>query len=213
MRTDDLIDMLGTNVEPVAASKRRVAFLGALGIGAAAALCIVYTIYGAPGEAFAGGFLGLTVLTLAFTLGLTIAGARFLSMGARPGKTGRGALAVIAVLLFSLLLMTIVILSREQPSEWSAMIFGPQWAMCLMCIPLAAAVPFLSLVWYLRNEAPTRLRLTGAVAGIVAGAIGASAFALHHPGGSLPFVALWFGGPLFLCAAIGAMLGPRLLRW
>lgn len=213
MRTDDLINMLGTNVEPVADSKRRVALLAALGIGAAAALCLVFVMFGAPGEAFGGDFLGLTVLTLAFTLGLTIAGARFLSMAARPGKAGRGALAAITLLLLSLILTGIVILSLAQPSGWSAMIFGPQWAACLMCIPLAAAVPFLSLVWYLRNEAPTRLRLTGAVAGLVAGAIGATAFALHHPGGSLPFVALWFGGPLLLCALIGAVLGPRLLRW
>lgn len=213
MKTDDLIDMLGTNVEPVADSKRHVALLAALGIGAAVAFCLIFVIFGAPGEAFGGGFLGLTVLTLAFTLGLTIAGARFLSMAARPGEAGRGALAAMALLLFSLILTAIVVLSLAGPSGWSAMIFGPQWAACLMCIPLAAVVPFLSLVWYLRNEAPTRLRLTGAVAGMVAGAIGATAFALHHPGGSLPFVALWFGGPLLLCALVGAVLGPRLLRW
>lgn len=213
MRTDDLIDMLGTNVEPVVDSKRRVALLVALGVGAAAALCLVFVIFGAPGDAFGGDFLGLTMLTLAFTLGLTIAGARFLSLAARPGKAGRGALAMIGLLIFGLILAAIVVLSLERPSGWSAMIFGPQWAACLMCIPLAAVVPFFSLVWYLRNEAPTRLRLTGAVAGLVAGAIGTTAFALHHPGGSLPFVALWFGGPLLLCMLIGAVLGPRLLRW
>lgn len=213
MKTDDLINMLGTNVEPVASSKRRAALLAALGIGAAAALCLIFVMFGVPGEAFGGNFLGITLLTLAYTLGLAAAGARFLSMAARPGKAGRGALAVIGLLLLGLIAVAVIVLSLARPSGWSAMLFGPQWAACLVCIPLAAIIPFSSLVWYLRNEAPTRLRLTGAVAGLVAGAIGATAYALHHPGGSLPFVALWFGGPLILCALLGAILGPRLLRW
>lgn len=213
MRTDDLIDMLGTNVEAVNGTKRRVALLGAIGIGVAAAFCLVAVIFGVPRQALDASFLGLTTLTLAFTLSLTIAGARFLSIAARPGKVGRGALAAIAVLFSGLVLAAGVALSRENPAEWRAMIFGPQWAACLMCIPVAAVAPFLALVWYLRDEAPTRLRLTGGVAGLVAGGIGTTAFALHHPGGSLAFVAIWFGVPLLLCALIGALLGPRLLRW
>lgn len=213
MKTNDLINMLGTNVEPVADGERRRALLVALGIGAAAALCLIFVIFGVPGEALGDKFLGLTILTLAYMLGLAAVGARFLSMAARPGNAGRGALAIVGLLLLGLIAVAVIALSLGRPSGWSAMIFGPQWADCLVCIPLAAIIPFSSLVWYLRNEAPTRLRLTGAVAGLVAGAIGATAFALHHPGGSLPFVALWFGGPVILCALIGAILGPRLLRW
>lgn len=213
MKTNDLIDMLGTNVEPVADGARREALLAALGLGAATALCLIFAIFGVPGEAFGGNFLGLTILTLAYMLGLAAVGARFLSMAARPGNAGRGALAVVGLLLLVLAAVAVFALSLTPPSGWRAMIFGPQWGACLVCIPLAAIIPFSSLVWYLRNQAPTRLRLTGAVAGLVAGAIGATAVALHHPGGSLPFVALWFGGPVILCALIGAILGPRLLRW
>jgi hypothetical protein len=54
---------------------------------------------------------------------------------------------------------------------------------------------------------------TGAIAGLVAGALGAAAFAFHHPGGSVPFIALWYGGSILLCTLVGAILGPRLLRW
>jgi hypothetical protein len=49
------------------------------------------------------------------------------------------------------------------------MVFGPQWAACLICIPLFAAVPFASLIWALRKGAPTNLTRTGAIAGLVAG--------------------------------------------
>jgi len=49
--------------------------------------------------------------------------------------------------------------------------------------------------------------------GLVAGAIGAMAYALHCPNDSLPFVAFWYGGTIVLCTLAGAALGPRLLRW
>src|ERR1700722_11909331 len=61
-----------------------------------------------------------------------------------------------------------------------------------------------------RKEAPTNLRRTGAVAGLVAGALGAAVFAVHHPGGTIPFIALWYGGSILLCTLFGAIIGPRL---
>jgi hypothetical protein len=70
-----------------------------------------------------------------------------------------------------------------------------------------------SLIWALRKGAPTNLMRTGAIAGLVAGALGAAVFAFHHPGGSIPFIALWYGGSILLCALVGAILGSRLLRW
>jgi hypothetical protein len=98
-------------------------------------------------------------------------------------------------------------------SGWSGMVFGPQWAACLICIPLFALAPFVSLVWVMRKEAPTDLRRTGAIIGLVAGSLGAAAFALHHPAGSILFITLWYGGSILLCTVMGALLGPRLLRW
>jgi hypothetical protein len=98
-------------------------------------------------------------------------------------------------------------------TDWSGMAFGPQWSACLICIPLFALAPFVSLVWAMRKEAPTDLRRTGAIMGLVAGSLGGAAFALHHSGGSILFITLWYGGSILICAAIGALLGPRLLRW
>jgi hypothetical protein len=52
-----------------------------------------------------------------------------------------------------------------------------------------------------------------AVTGLVAGALSAAVFAVHQAGSSIPFIALWYGGPIVVCAFVGAVLGPRLLRW
>lgn len=50
------------------------------------------------------------------------------------------------------------------------MIEGAAAALCLFCIPLLVIIPFCSLIWALRKGAPTDLRRSGAVAGLVAGA-------------------------------------------
>lgn len=93
------------------------------------------------------------------------------------------------------------------------MVFGPEWLTCLICLPLFAIAPFAALVWALRKAAPTDLRRAGAGAGLVAAALGATACAFHCPGDSLPFIAIWYGLPILFWIFLGAILGPRLLRW
>ena len=213
MKTDQLIDMLGTNIEPVKDGQLRNTLLIALAVGAAAALCLMVAIFGAPGESFGREYFGLTALALTFPLGLVAAGASFLIRAARPGNPGRRPLVVIGLLFVAILSAGFVALFLTHPDAWGGMIFGPQWAACLICIPLLAIAPFASLILALRKEAPTDLTGTGAVTGLVAGALGAAVFAFHNPGGSIPFIVLWYGGPIVVCALIGAILGPRLLRW
>jgi hypothetical protein len=213
MKTDDLINLLGTNIEPVKGGQLRNTLLAALAVGTAGALCLLLLIFGAPGEAIGREYLGLKVLGLAFTLGLVATGASYLLRAARPGEPGRRPLIVIGLLFFALLSAGVITLVLSHPAAWGGMVFGPQWAACLICIPLFSIVPFASLVWALRKEAPTNPVWTGAVAGLVAGALGAAAFTLHHSAGSIPFIVLWYGGPIVVCTVVGAILGPRLLRW
>jgi hypothetical protein len=209
MKTDELINMLGTNLEPVKGGDLRNTLMIALAVGAALASCLMLAIFGLP----AGGVVGLKILTLAFALGLVVAGARFLIGSARPGEPGRKPLIVIGVLFCALILAGGAALVLAHPAAWSGMIFGPQWVACLVCIPLFAAAPFTALIWALRKGAPTNLVRTGAIAGLVARALGGAVFAFHHPGGSIPFIVLWYCGPIVLFALAGAILGPRLLRW
>jgi hypothetical protein len=213
MKTDELIGMLSTNLEPVKGHQLRNFVAAALAGGAIVAFCLMLAMFGAPVSALGGERYALKVLEVAFTLGLVGAGANLLVRFARPVDPGRKSLIPIILLFLAMLFAGIVALLLAPPAGWSGMIFGPQWAACLICIPLFAVAPFAALVWALRKGAPTRLEWAGAVAGLVAGALGAAIFALHHPGGSIPFIVLWYGGPIVLCALAGAILGPRLLRW
>jgi hypothetical protein len=212
MKTDELIDVLATNVEPIKGGELRNTVMIALAIGAAAALCLVLAMFGLPAAAPGSKFSLLKILALAFTLGLVAAGASLLIRSARPGEPGSKLLVLIGLLFLAIFLAALVALLVTHPTGWGGMVFGPQWAACLVCIPLFAVVPFMSLAWALRRGAPTNLVRAGAIAGLVAGALSATIFAFHHFSGSIPFIAFWYGGPIFVCAVVGAILGPRLLR-
>jgi hypothetical protein len=213
MKTDELIDMLGTNLEPVKGGELRNTVTIALALGAVAAFCLVLAMFGLPAATLAGEFPALKVLALAFTLGVVAAGASLLIRSTRPGKPGGKLLVLLGLLFVALLSAALVTLIVSHPAAWGGMVFGPQWTACLVCIPLLAVAPFASLVWAVRRGAPTNLKRTGAIAGLVAGAVGAAVFAFHYSGGSIPFIALWYGGPILLCAVVGAIFGPLLLRW
>jgi len=213
MKTDKLIDVLSANVEPIKGGELRHALAVGLGVGGAIALCLMFAIFGLPADAFRSEYVGLKGLALALTLGVAAVGAGFLVRLARPGQPARLPLLPIVLALFLLIAASCVTLALTAPAAWSRLVLGPQWSVCLVCVPLFAVAPFASLIWALRKGAPTNLRRTGAVAGLVAGALGAAVFALHHVGGSIPFITLWYGGPILLCTLFGALLGPRLLRW
>lgn len=213
MKTDQLIEMLGTNVEPVDRRRLLHALILALTAGTVAAMCLMSGLLGVPSEPLGGDAVALKVAALAFTLSLAGSGAAFLARAARPGESGRARLVVIGLVALVFVCVAGIALMLTNAPVSHDLLLGPHWATCLVCIPLFALLPFAALVWAVRQGAPTNLRLTGAIAGLVAGAVSAAAFALHHPSPSIPFTALWYGGPIVLCAVAGAALGPRLLRW
>lgn len=213
MKTDDLINLLGNNVEPVKRGALRNSLVAALAVGAVAALCLMLVTLGLPGGMPEDEHIGSQIIALAFTLGLVTVGMPYLIKSARPGEPGRRPLILIGLLYIALFVAGTVAIALAPHTSWFGMVFASQWAACLICIPLFALAPFVSLVWAMRKEAPTDLRRTGAIIGLVAGSLGAAAFALHHSGGSILFITLWYGGSILLCTVIGALLGPRLLRW
>ena len=213
MKTDQLIDMLSTNVEPVPPGGLRKTLLGALVAGGIAAFCLMLATVGLRTGVTDGFLPGYLTVKLLFTLSLIGVGAALLERLMRPGQDGRKLFAFVFLPFLIVVCAGVASLVFGQPMAWGRMMFGMQWATCLLCIPLFAVVPFAALIWALRKGAPTNLRQAGAIAGLVAGALGATAYAFHCPDDSVPFIAVWYGTLVVLCGAIGAVLGPRLLRW
>jgi len=68
-------------------------------------------------------------------------------------------------------------------------------------------------LWAVRGLAPTRPWAAGFAAGLLAGSVGAFGYSLSCPEASPAFVAAWYTLGIVLTGAVGAALGPRVLRW
>ena len=213
MKTDQLIDMLSTNVEPVKSGHLWKPLIWALAIGGAASFCVMLATVGLRTDAAGGIHVGFLALKLLFMLSVIGTGTALLMKLIRPGQEARKLFRFLFLPFLVAGFVGIVALVLQPSSAWDRMILGTEWVTCLFCIPLFAIVPFAVLMWALRKGAPTNLKRTGAIAGLVAGAVGATAYAFHCPDDSLPFIAVWYGAMILVCAWIGARLGPRLLRW
>lgn len=213
MKTDKLIEMLSTNVEPVKRWQIGKTLTWALVIGGAVSFCLMLATVGLRSEGTGGLRIGVLAVKLLFALSLVGMGAALLVKLIRPGQDGRKLFRLIFLPFFAAGFAGIVTLALQPPAAWHRMILGTEWATCLYCIPLFAIVPFAVLIWALRKGAPTNLKRTGAVAGLIAGALGAAIYAFHCSDDSLPFLAIWYGAMVLICTWIGAILGPRLLRW
>jgi len=90
---------------------------------------------------------------------------------------------------------------------------GSSWWLCPAYVAALALPVFVGLIWAVSRLAPTRLRTAGAAAGLVSGGTGATIYALHCTETSPGFVLLWYSLGLGAATLLGAVLGPRLLRW
>jgi hypothetical protein len=104
-------------------------------------------------------------------------------------------------------------LSRAPPGGMRAMWMGHTATVCSLRI-LALSVPvYFGSILVLRRLAPTRLALTGAAAGLLAGGLGASVYGLYCDEAAATFVVTWYTLGIAASAALGALIGSRLLRW
>jgi hypothetical protein len=213
VKTDDLIAMLSTNVDPVDRGQVvRIVSIAILAGGAAALGAVLFTL-GARTDLSAVSTLTYLPLKLVFTIGTLVLTSIALTKLARPGGERTTPVMLAALPFLGIMLLAAISLAAAPSSHWEQMIVGDQWLECLLSIPIIAIVPFAVIIWALRQAAPTDLVRTGALGGMVAGAVSATAYAFHCVDDSLPFVALWYGGTIALCTLAGATLGPRLLRW
>jgi hypothetical protein len=213
MKTDRLIEMLGTNVEPVNRQVLPTSLALAVLLGGVAAFCLMLGTVSFRSDLAAPASLTFVAVKLLFALTVIGAGLAFLRRAMRPGQDTHRSFQFAFLPFLVIGLAAVSELALGFTTAPHPMTTGTHWLLCLYCIPLFAVIPFISVVWALRLGAPTNLTRAGAVAGLVAGAVGAAAYAFHCPDDSLPFIALWYGASIAFCAGVGAMLGPRVLRW
>ena len=148
-----------------------------------------------------------------YTLSLSAVALAVTAQLARP-DTGRvRGLWLIAVPVMLLACLGFLELARTPPSAWLTMWLGQSWKTCPWRVLSLSAPIFAGLLWSFRKLAPSRLRAAGAAAGLSAGAFAATVYCLHCPEVSAIFVLTWYSLGILLATLLGALLGPRLLRW
>ena len=213
MKTDDLIAMLSRGAEPVETDALRRRYTVALGWGAFWTTLLMAILLGVRPDLDDAARLPMFWAKLALPAAL-LAGALLATIRlSRPGVLlGRVAAALAAPVLAMWLIAAVVLLSAA-PGEREALVFGDTWKGCLVNVPMLSLPLFVASLWAMRGLAPTRLALAGAAAGLLSGAGGALVYALHCPELAAPFIGVWYLLGMLIPTALGALLGPRLLRW
>jgi len=98
-------------------------------------------------------------------------------------------------------------------SSWAARFWGDSSTACFVCVTLLSLPILGAALAVLREGAPARPRLSGAMAGSLAGGITAALYTLHCPEDSLLFVAFWHVLAVATVCILGALAAGRWLRW
>ena len=213
MRTDDFIDLLATRSIAVDGSPAGRRLLAALGLGALAATLLMVLTLGPRHDFVVVAGLPAFWVKIGFVASLFAASLFSLWRLARPGTRTSVLPAIVAAPVLALWIIALAVLAQVDPGERGGLILGETWKSCALLITMLSIPVFVALVWALQELAPTRLRLAGAAAGLVAGSTGALVYCLHCPEIAAPFIGLWYVLGILVPTAVGALIGERLLRW
>lgn len=213
MKTDDLISMLAKGavaVEPNALQRR---YATALGWGAFGATLLMAIMLGVRPDLAEAVRLPMFWMKLAFPAVLLAGALLTVARLSCPGMRLGCVPLVIAVPVVMMWIAAGAMLLNVAPVARSEMVLGSSWSVCPIYIATLSIPAFISLFWATHGMAPTRPIVAGAASGLLAGALGALVYALHCPEMAAPFLAIWYVLGMLIPAAIGALIGPLLLRW
>jgi hypothetical protein len=213
MRTDDLVGLLSTGITPVKGGTAARRFGIALPLAAIGATLLMATVFGIRPD------LGAIVKTaifwekLAFPLCIAIGALVATVRLARPGaKIGAGWPVMVTPVVIVWIAAMVVVVSTA-PQYRLPVILGQTWRTCPFNILLLSVPGFIAIFWAVKGLAPTRLRLAAAISGLLASSTATVAYCFHCPEMSPAFWSVWYVAGMLLPVALGAVLGPKLLRW
>src|SRR6266699_3048199 len=162
MKTDDLVALLSTNVEPVDRNAVVRTLWVAIAAGSVVALGIAFVGLGVRSDLTTTRALIFLAIKLAFAIGIVGLALVYLTRLARPGGERKSSPFLIVVPFLVVLFLAVITLGSAPRAHWDRMIMGDEWLECLLSIPIIAIVPFAVSIWAVRKGAPTNLSRAGA---------------------------------------------------
>jgi hypothetical protein len=213
MKTDELVTLLATGTEAVdpRAPVRRCAIAVAGGILVAALIMAAWL--GVRASLVQDLALPMLWIKFAFVASLAAGGWIAIMRVGRPGAMLGGVAPALLAPVLAMWVLAAVALYGAEPGQRAALVFGQTWSACPFNIAALSLPVLVAVLWGMKGFAPTRLRLAGAAAGLAAGAAGALVYTFHCPELAAPFLGLWYVLGMLVPTAIGAIVGPLVLRW
>lgn len=213
MKTDNLIRTMAADPRPEPGVARYLAMaLGAGGFVSAA----VFVLALGPRPDLIDAFHHLRVV-LKPLLGLVLAGAALGAAlaAARPGADPRGWRRWLLVAPVFAGLAFLVQAAATPASDWASAAIGQSSSLlaCIVSIPLLSLPLLAGSLLALRHGASVDPRRTGALAGLLSGGIAVAIYGLHCIEDSPLFYGVWYSLGVLGVMALGAALGPRVLRF
>jgi hypothetical protein len=213
MKTEDLIHVLAAD-----AARPTIPIGRYLAVGLLVGTLLAIALFGATlhpradlSEAFRSSPGFVYKLIIAFSLAATAGG--LLPQVARPMPVSQGRRTLLVVAPVLLAIGVGVELYIQPEGLWLPRLVGHNAAHCLALIPLLSAAPGVCLFLALRQGAAAQPVFAGAVAGLIAGGVGALLYALTCPDDSPLFVATWYTIAIAVVTSVTAYAGSRFLRW
>jgi hypothetical protein len=207
--TDDLIHSLASTAGTRRSSASLEAALAVTGAASlACALLLLFSVIGIRQD-FADMAVRMPFAFKVVYAGALMVGASVVALyAATPGSS---ATALYALSPAVILLACGVIFD---PTGFPIM--GRTDAAVAICVGriLFLSLPAMILAFaFMRKAAPTRPLFAGAVIGMLSASVGALAYTLACRNDGTAFVAIWYAAACAIMAAVGAMMGHRVLRW
>jgi hypothetical protein len=212
MKTDDLINAIAADAETARAPIARIVWIGA-GVGVVVTALLYLSLLPVRPDLMSAMGDWHFLLKWAFSLTLLGTALALMLRLARPQSIP----GLDWLLLFGapvvLTLGVVTEMFAIPSSTWFPTMVGTNAWGCIIFVPILSALPLIVMLLVLRQGATTRPALAGAVAGLVAAGIAATFYATHCQNDSPLFLAAWYVLATLFVAAVGAVLGTRLLRW
>ncbi|MDF0699321.1 NrsF family protein [Rhizobium sp. MC63] len=211
--TDDIIEHLAEDLKPVPRNALRRRFT--LGIVPAMGFSLLLMLIILGLRIDMPDVLMLPVFWIKSAYNALVAVAAFIAVYrlSRPDGSEGGFFGLLALIFAAMAVVAAIQLLMAPVGTYRLLILGSSALHCPLLIVGFAIPIYAGTVWALRRAAPVDLRLTGFIAGIAAGAAGAWVYSWFCTENGMPFVLIWYTFGILITGALGAVAGPRLLRW
>ena len=211
MKTQELVELLARRAGAVAPRAVQSRLAGAALAGLVAATIVVFAGLGVNPQLGAMG--ASLVLKLAYIGALALAAGWLTDRASRPGVRSAAATAAVVGVVLAMAALACVALIDAPAGQAGSLLLGSSWRSCPWRIALLSVPALALLLWAIRTLAPPSGRIAGFAAGLLAGALGALAYALYCTETSPAFVLVWYSSGVLLSALAGAAIGSRVLKW